>query len=131
MRTIRVLVVGVLLAGGLAVLAPNAVASAPAASKACQSLKSLNQKLEKALASDRTGKVDTGAVSDVASSFKKPPKGVPANVKSAMSTIASVASNVGHSGSTAGALAALRRAGAKLTGAVVTWGAYVTKTCPA
>jgi hypothetical protein len=130
MRTIRVVVAGVLMAGGLAVLAPGAMASTPSASKACQTLNSLNQKLEKAL-NTKTGKVDTGAVSAVSSSFKKPPKGTPSSVKSAMNTIAGVASSVGHTGSTAAALGVIKNAGAKLTAAVVTWGAYVAKTCPA
>jgi hypothetical protein len=130
MRTIRVVVVGVLMVGGLAVLAPGATAATPQASKACQTLNSLNQKLEKALGSAKTGKVDTGAVSSVSSSFKKPPKGTPSSVKSAMNTIAGVASSVGHSGSTAAALGVIRNAGAKLTAAAVTWGAYLAKTCP-
>ena len=45
MRTLRVLVVGALIAGGLVVLAPGATASVSAASKTCKSLTALNQKL--------------------------------------------------------------------------------------
>ena len=119
MRTVRVFLIGALVAGGLAVLASGATASTPAASKTCQSLTSLNQKLQKALASAKTGKVDTGVVGDVSSSFKKVPKGSPGSVKSAMGTIASVAGNVAHSSSTAHALAVIRNSGAKFTSAVV------------
>ena len=46
MRTLRVLVVGALIAGGLVVLAPGATASVSAASKTCKSLTALYQKIE-------------------------------------------------------------------------------------
>jgi hypothetical protein len=131
MRAVRAMFIGVLVAGGLTVLAPSATASTAAASKACTSLQSLNQKLEKALKSADTGKVDTGAAGDVSSSFRKAVKSSPGSLKSAMNTIASVGDDVSHTGSTAAALAVLKSAGAKFTGAVVTWGAYVAKHCPA
>jgi hypothetical protein len=58
MRTFRVLVVGVLVAGGLAVLAPGASASVPAVSKSCQTLSTLNKSLEQAIADGNAGKFD-------------------------------------------------------------------------
>ena len=129
MRTLRVLVVALLIAGGLAVLAPEATASAPAAPKVCQSLNSLNQKLQKALASARTGKADTAAAGVVSSSFRKGAKNSPGSLKSAMNTIAGVAGNVAHSSSTAEAVAALKNGGTKFATAIVKWGAYISKNC--
>jgi hypothetical protein len=129
MRTLRILVVGVVIAGGLAVLGSGATASVPAVSKTCKSLNSLNKKLQKALTSADAGQFDSGAVSDVSSSFRKAAKSGPKGLKSAMNTIASVAENVAHSSSTAGAAAALTNAGAKLTSALATWGTYVAKNC--
>jgi hypothetical protein len=129
MRTLRVLVIGVLIAGVLAVSASGAIASAPAVSKICRSLNPLNQKLQKALSSADSGKVDSGAVKDVSTSFGKAAKSGPKTLKSAMSTIAAVAANVAHASSTAGAAAALKNGGAKLTSALVTWGAYIAKNC--
>jgi len=129
MRTVRGLMVGVLIAGGLVVMAPGAVASTPAVSKTCQSLNSLNQKLQKALTGTRAGKVDVGAVSDVASSFRKAAKTAPGSVKSSMNTIAGVAGDVAHSSSTAEAAAVLKSAGAKIGAALLTWGNYVSKKC--
>jgi hypothetical protein len=131
MRAVRVLVIGVLVAGGLTVMAPQATATSGGTAKACQTLKSLDQKLQKALTNEKSGSFDQGAVSDVASSFRKVPKGTPSSLKTAMSELASVASNVSHSGSAAGAAAALKSGGAKLESALVTWGAYITKHCTA
>ena len=129
MRTLRVLVVGALIAGGLVVLAPGATASVSAASKTCKSLTALNQKLEQAFASGDTGKVDTGTVSDVSSSFRSAAKSAPKSLKSAMNTISVVAANVAHTSSTAEAAAALKSGGAKLASALATWGTYLDTKC--
>jgi hypothetical protein len=129
MRTLRVLVVGALIAGGLAVLAPGATASVPAASKACKSLNTLDQKLQKALASAETGKVDSGTISNLSTSFRNGAKTAPKSLRSAMTTIAAVAANVAHTSSTAEAAAALKNGGSKLTSALVTWGSYVARNC--
>ena len=67
MRTLRVLVTGVLIAGGLAALAPAATASVPGASTSCKSLTALDTKLQNVLKSD---KVDTGAIGSLSSSFR-------------------------------------------------------------
>ena len=129
MRSLRVLVVGVLVTGGLAVLAPGTSASVPAASKACQSLNTLNKSLDKAIASGNVGKFDSGAVNNLSKSFRKAAKTAPKSLKSAMNTIADVAADVSHTGSTAAAAAALKKAGQKITVALVTWQTYLTKNC--
>ena len=129
MRTLRVLVVGALTAGGLVVLAPGATASVSAASKTCKSLTALNQKLEQAFASGDAGKVDTGTVSDVSSSFRSAEKSAPKSLKSAMNTISVVAAKVAHTSSTAEAAAALKSGGAKLASALATWGTYLDTKC--
>ena len=129
MRTLRVLVVGAMIAGGLVVLAPGATASVSAASKTCKSLTSLNQKLEQAFASGDAGKVDTGTVSDVSSSFRSAEKSAPKSLRSSMNTISVVAANVAHTSSTAEAAAALKSGGAKLASALATWGTYLDTKC--
>src|SRR5436190_4336292 len=128
-RTFRVLVVGVLVAGGPAVLAPGASASVPAVSKTCQSLSTLNKSLDKAVANGYSGEVDSGAVNNLSKSFRKAAKTAPKALKSAMNTIAEVAADVADTGSPAAAAAALKKAGTKFTSALVTWGTYLTKNC--
>ena len=129
LRTIRLFVIGVLLAGGLAALAPRANASVPSVSKTCRTLNSLNQNLEKALASGESGQIDTGEISNLSKSFRKAEKTSPKSLKSAEKTIADAAANVSHTSSPAAAAAALKAAGQKLTTAVVTLGTYVGRTC--
>jgi hypothetical protein len=126
MRSVRVLAVGVLLAGGLAVLAPGANA---AVSKTCQSLNTLSQKLDDAIASGDAGKVDSGEINNLSKSFRKAAKTAPKPLKSAMNTIADVAADVADTGSPAAAAAALKKAGQKFTSALVTWGTYLAKNC--
>ena len=110
--------------------ASGASASVSAASKTCTSLNTLNTNLQKALSSGDTGKVDTGAVSSLSKSFRKAAKTGPKSLRSAMNTIADVAASVASSGGSAVAAAlALRKAGGKLTAAVVTWGTYLAKNC--
>ena len=108
-------------------LAAGATASVSAASKTCQSLTALNQKLEQAFASGDAGHVDTGTVSDVSSSFRKAEKTAPKSLKSAMNEISVVAANVAHTSSTAAAAAALTNGGAKLASALATWKYLDTK----
>jgi hypothetical protein len=129
MRSFRVSVVGVLVAGGLAVLVPAASASVPSVSKACQSLNKLNKSLNKAVASGNVGEVDSGAINNLSESFRKAAKTAPKALKSVMNTIADVAADVADTGSPAAAAAALKKAGAKFTSALVTWGTYLTKNC--
>jgi hypothetical protein len=126
MRSLRVFAVGVLLAGGLAVLAPGASA---AVSKTCQSLNTLNKKLDDAIASGDAGTVDSGAINNLSKSFRKAAKTAPKPLKSAMNTIADVAADVADTGSPAAAAAALKKAGQKFTSALVTWGTYLSKNC--
>ena len=72
MQSFRLLVVGPLVLGGLAVLAPGAIASVPAVSKTCQSLNSRpNTSLENAIVNGDAGKVDSGAINNLSKSFRK------------------------------------------------------------
>src|SRR4051812_4492056 len=112
MNALRILVIGTLVTGGLAVLAPGVNASVPGVPKACQSLNTLNQNLENALESDS---VDTGAISNLSKSFRKAEKTSPKSLKSAENTIADVAATVSHTSSAAAAAAALNTARGKLT----------------
>ena len=84
-------VIGVLVAGGLTALAPGANASVPSVSKTCRSLNSLNENLQKALASGDSGQIDTGAISNLSKSFRKAEKTSPKSLKSAENTIADAA----------------------------------------
>jgi hypothetical protein len=127
MRPLRVAVIGVLVAAGLVAWVPGANASASSASKTCQSLTTLNKNLEKAFPSGNSGHLDTGAIENLSKSFRKAEKGSPASLKAAESTIADVAANVSHTGSTAAAAAALKAGGTKLTTALATWEGYIAK----
>jgi hypothetical protein len=98
-------------------------------SKACQSLNTLNKSLDKALANGDVGDVDSGAINNLSKSFRKAAKTAPKALKSAMNTIADVAADVADTGGPVVAAAALRKAGAKLTSALATWGTYLTKNC--
>ncbi len=129
MRSFRILVVGPLVAGGLAVLVPGAIASVPAVSTKCQSLNTLNTSLENAVASGDAGKVDSDAINNLSKSFRKAAKSAPKSLKPAMNAIADVATDVADAGSPAAAAAALKKAGPKFTSALVTWGTYLTKNC--
>ena len=128
MRTSLVLI-GVLVAGGLAVLAPGASASGPAVSKVCKSLDTLDTSLDKVIASGNSGKVDSGAINSLSKSFRKAAKTGPKSLKSAMNTIADVAADVADAGSPVAAAAALKKAGQKFATALVTWSTYLAKNC--
>src|SRR4051794_31142332 len=101
MNALRILVIGTLVTGGLAALAPGVTASVPGVPKNCQSLNTLNQNLEKALKSGDSGQVDTGAISNLSKAFRKAEKTSPKSLKSAENTIADVAANVSHTSSAA------------------------------
>ena len=114
-RLSRALVIGALVAGVLAASVPGANASVSRVSKTCRSMNTLNQNLDKALASGNTGHLDTGAVNTVSKSFRKAAKSGPKRLKAAENTIADVAASVSHTSSPAAAAVALKAAGAKLT----------------
>ena len=129
-KFLRLAVAGALIAGmGGMFAASGASASVPAVSKTCQSLNTLNENLDAAIASGDAGKVDSGAINSLSKSFRKAAKTAPKPLKSAMNTIADVAAHVAGAGSPAAAAAALKKAGAKFTSALVTWGTYLTKNC--
>jgi hypothetical protein len=125
MHISRTLVVGLLIAAGLTMLPAGASASVPAASS-CASLKTLNKKLEKVLSSKT---YDSGAISDLAHSFKNGAKSAPKSLKSPMNTIASVASDAADAGSTNSAVSVLKKDTAKLVGATATWTKYLSTKC--
>jgi hypothetical protein len=129
MRTLRGLVVGVLVGAGLAVLAPGAIASVPAASKTCRSLTTLNSNLEKAFKSGDSGKFNAGSVATLSKSFRKAAKTGPKSLKSAMNAIADVAASVSHANSPLAAAGVLRSNLSKLVPASTTWATYLEKKC--
>jgi conjugal transfer/entry exclusion protein len=126
MRMFRVLVIGVLVAGGLAMVTPGASASVPALSKTCKALQSLDKSLNKVVTSSN---YDSGTISNLAKSFRTAAKTAPKRLRSAMNEIAAVASDAASGGSTAAAAAALKKDAAKLSAAVVTWGTYLSTNC--
>ena len=126
MRLFRVFVGGMLISAGLVMLAQGASGAVPAVSKACKSLTSLDKQLNKVV---NSATYDSGTISNLAKSFKSGAKSAPKSIKSAMNTIASVASDAAGAGSTAAAAAALKKDGQKLTTAVLTWAAYISKNC--
>ena len=129
MRALRMLVIGVLVAGGLAAQVEGANASVPGVSKTCRSLNTLNQSLQNSLASGDTGHVDTGEVNSLSKSFRKAAKNSPKSLKTAENTIADVAANVSHTSSAGAAAAALKAGGTKLAIALATWGTYIANNC--
>jgi hypothetical protein len=128
MRTIRVLVLAALAAGSLTVLAPAASASAPAVSKTCKSLNTLNKKLAKINPSDSKD-LEFGALGDIGSAFHKAAKSAPPKLKSALNTIGDVYESMGDAGSVSGALAAYGKNGQKYTKAFQTFGTYLATNC--
>ena len=126
MRTFRVFVLGVLVASGLAMLAPGASASVPALSKTCKSLKSLDKVLNKVVTSSN---YDSGTINNLSKSFRKAAKTAPQSLRSAMNAIAAVASDAAGAGSPTAAAAALKKDGQKLSAAAVTWGTYLSTNC--
>lgn len=126
MRVFRVFAIGVLIAGGLVMLAPGASGSVPALSKTCKSLKALDKKLNKVVQSSN---YDSGTINDLSKSFQKGAKTAPKSVRSAMNAIAAVASDAASAGSTAAAAAALKKDGQKLATAAVTWESYLSTNC--
>jgi hypothetical protein len=126
MRRFRVLVVGALVAGGLAMLGAGASASVPAVSKTCKSLKSLDKTLNKVVTSNN---YDSGTISDLSKSFRKAAKTAPKSLRSAMNAIADVAADAAAAGSDTAATAALKKDAQKLSAAALTWTTYLSKNC--
>jgi len=126
MRMFRVLVGGVLIAGGLVMWAPGANGAVLAAPKTCKSLKSLDKKLNNVV---RSGHYDSGTINNLSKSFRNAAKTGPKRLRSAMKVIAAVASDAAGAGSTAGAAAALKKDAPKLSGAVMTWATYLEGNC--
>ncbi len=128
MRTFRVLVVAALAAGGLAVLAPAANASAPAVSKTCKSLNTLSKELDKADVS--SGKnFNFGELKAIGAAFHKAAKVAPKKLKSALNTIGDLYAGMGDAGNVADAVAAYGKNGQKFTKAIQTYSTYLATNC--
>src|SRR5215467_10550515 len=125
MRVFRMFVVGMLIAGGMVMVAEAPGGSVPAASKSCKSL----QALDKQLSVVRSNNYKSSTISSMAKSFRDAGKSAPKSIKSAMNTIATVASDAAAAGSVSGAAAALRKDGTKLATAVAKWGTYLSTNC--
>src|SRR4030088_3457607 len=105
MRRFRVLVVAVVAAGTLVLLVPGASASAPAVSKTCKSLNTLEKKLA-AIDPSSAKNLDFSQLGEIGSAFHKAAKSAPAKLKSALNTIGDVYQAMGDAGSASGALTA-------------------------
>ena len=126
MRMFRMFVVGMLIAGGMVLVAEAPGGSVPAASKSCKSLQALDKQLSKVV---RSNDYESSTISSLAKSFRDAAKSAPKSIKSAMNTITTVASDAAAAGSVSGAAAALRKDGTKLATAVVKWGTYLSTNC--
>jgi len=125
MRTFRVLVLAVLAAGSVALMAPGAGATAPAASttKFCKAVAGISDDVAK----DPT-KGGNGA--KVASSLRNAAKSAPSNVKSALLTMADYFDAVSGLKSDPGKISSfLAKNGAKYGKAVATFTTYYAKNC--
>ena len=118
-------VVGMLIAGGMVMVAEVPGGSVPAASKTCKSLQALDNKLSLV----RSNNYKSSTISSLAKSFRDASKSAPKSIKSAMNTIATVASDAAAAGSVSGAAAALRKDATKLATAVAKWGTYLSTNC--
>jgi len=126
MRVFRMFVVGMLIAGGMVMVAEAPGGSVPAASKSCKSLQALDKQLSKVV---RSNNYKSSTISSLTKSFRDAAKSAPKSIKSAMNTIATVASDAAAAGSVSGAAAALRKDGTKLATAVEKWGTYLSTNC--
>ena len=128
MRTFRVLVLAALTVGGLALMAPGATATAPATSKTCTALNTLNKELQNINPSS-SKKLNYKALGQTADAFHKAAKSAPRALKAAMNTIGDVFDDISSANSTNGALAAYGKNAGKYIKALKTYGKYVTEKC--
>jgi len=126
MRVFRMFVVGMLIAGGMVMVAEAPGGSVPAVSKSCKSLQALDKQLSKVV---RSNNYKSSTISSLAKSFRDAGKSAPKSIKSAMNTIATVASDAAAAGSVSGAAAALRKDGTKLATAAAKWWTYLSTNC--
>jgi hypothetical protein len=125
MRTFRVLVLAALAAGSLALMAPGASATAPAASTAsfCKAVAGISKNL-----GDDPSK--GGEPSKIASQLRKAAKSAPSKVKSALETMAGYFDAVSDAGSNPSKVAStLQKNAAKYGKAVATFTSYYAKNC--
>ena len=128
MRSFRALVLTALAAAGLTVLAPVATASAPAVSKACKSLNTLQKELDKVDPSDASN-FDFDQLNEIGDAFHKAAKSAPTKLKSALNTIGGIYSDMGDADNVAGAVQAFGKSGQKYTKAFRTFSTYLTTNC--
>ena len=119
-----------LAAAGLTVLAPVATASAPAVSKACKSLNTLQKELDKVDPSDSSSRLRLRpAERAIGDAFHKAAKSAPTKLKSALNTIGGIYSDMGDADNVAGAVQAFGKSGQKYTKAFRTFSTYLTTNC--
>jgi intergrase/recombinase len=128
MRTFRVLVLAALAAGSLTVLAPAASASAPAVSKTCKSLDTLNKALDDVDVG--SGKnIDLSQLDDVADAFHKAARTAPKKLKAALNTIGDVYGDMADSDNIGAAVQEFSKNAQKYSKAFRTFATYLTTNC--
>ncbi len=125
MRTFRVLVVAALAVGGLAVLAPGASASAPAASKLAKFCKAASN-----ISGSTSKSSDSAAAKQLAKTTRKAASLAPTSkVKSALNTMAAYYDSIGKAGNDPAKAAAALKNAAKYTKAAATFTGYYIANC--
>ena|SRR5438067_1467565 len=127
MRIVRVFVVAVVAALGLALLAPAVGASAPSKKNAkfCNAVQTITSGVQ-----NSAGNSDTAAAKQLAKTTRKAAKSAPSSVKSAMNAMADYFQALADAGTNRGKLAtALARNIQKYTKAAATFTKYYTSNC--
>jgi hypothetical protein len=125
MRTFRVLILAALATGSLALMAPGASATVPAASAAsfCKAVSGISKNLSE----DPSKGGNTGKI---ASQLRKAAKSAPSKVKSAVETMADYFDAVSDAGKNPTKIAsALQKAAAKYGKAIATFSSYYAQNC--
>lgn len=126
MRTLRLLVVAALAAGGLAVLAPEASASAPAASaklvKFCKAVEKIS--------SSTPSNDDSAAAKNLAKTTRKAAKlALTSKVKNALNDMARYFEAIGDAGSNPSKVAAALKLAGKYAKAAAVYTGYYIANC--
>ena len=87
----RMFVVGMLIAGGMVMVAEAPGGSVPVVSKSCKSLQALDKQLSKVV---RSNNYKSSTISSLAKSFRDAGKSAPKSIKSAINTIAATVASM-------------------------------------
>ena len=128
MRVAPVVLVAALSCGALVVLSPTAGAAAPAASKACSTLATLQEELDDVDPSDQES-FDSDTFQDVGDAFHKAAKKAPKDVKSALKTLGDVYEAMGDGDGPVEALQEYAENSQKFTKAVTKFSNYYSTAC--